>query len=452
MGMRRVVVEAGWTVVPKGAGQAAEPGLSVVIEGTRIVDVTREAVADAAERIVRPGAIAIPGLINLHNHSINGPLFRGLIDDVDATDSGQSKIYTILLPVAQMAMALPDEALAAIVELGLIEVACSGATTVVEMFRPRQAMTFDLAETIGLRFYGAPYLFSPADPQPDGDAARAVAERAIADTLAFHRRYDGAAEDRLRFVWGPHAVDTCDAALLAAVRAAADETGSLVTLHAAQSRGERQIMAERHGVAAVDHLARAGLLREGTILAHGCFFDDEELARIAGSGAAIASCPTVFARSGVFAPYRRFKDRGIRTGIGTDAYRLDFITEMRNAGLISKLEQQQGHIASAYDLLQTATADAAAILGRSDLGVLKAGAQADLVLVDLSAPLLQPIFDPVSTLVWYTSARDIQDVIVAGRAVVREGRYLRGDAAATARRAGEAVEAVWRQARDRKFI
>lgn len=447
--MKRTVIEAGWTVIEKGERLSAEPGLSIVVEGDRIAGITRDSVAEAGERISRPGMIAVPGFINLHNHCINGPLFRGLIDDVDATAWGQSKIYSILLPVADMAMALSDEDLEAVVALGLIEVASSGATTLVEMFRPRQAMTFDLAEKIGLRFYGAPYLFSPRPAAPGREAEpQWTPQMLIRDTLKFHSRYDGAANGRLRFVWGPHAVDTCDAALLGAVRDAADETGSLVTLHAAQSRGERQIMTERHGTTAIDHLAGAGLLREGTILAHGCFFDDEELARIADSGAAIASCPTVFARGGAFAPYWRFKRRGVRTGIGTDAYRMDFITEMRNAGLISKLEEQQGHVASAEDILRTVTLDAAAILRRSDIGVLKAGAQADIVLVDLSVPRLQPVFDPIRTLVWYTSAQDIDLVMIAGESVIRDGQYMRGDAVAVAKRAARPVKAIWQRARE----
>jgi 5-methylthioadenosine/S-adenosylhomocysteine deaminase len=91
-------------------------------------------------------------------------------------------------------------------------------------------------------------------------------------------------------------------------------------------------------------------------------------------------------------------------------------------------------------------------LRRPDLGVLLAGAQADIVLVDLSRPTLQPVFDPLRTLVWYASSRDIQDVMIAGSFVMRDGRYLRGDAAEVARRARQPVEAIWRAARDRGLI
>lgn len=452
----RLVIEAEWTVVPHDGGIRAETGLSVVVQGDRIVGVTRERVEDAAMRLRRPGAIAIPGLINLHNHSINGPLFRGLIDDVDATRWGQTKIYSILLPLARLAMDLPAEELEAIVELGLLEVAASGATTVVEMFRPEQSMTFDVAARLGLRFYGAPYLFSaPAYAEGDtrgSSAAAATPQRMVEDILRFRRDYEGAAGDRLRFVFGPHAVDTCDAALLAQIRRAADETGSLVTLHAAQSAGERRIMQERHGTDALDHLDRAGLLRPGTILAHCVYLDEEEIRRVAASGAAIASCPTVFARGGTFAPYWRFKKRGVRVGIATDAYRMDFITEMRNAGLVSKLEEKEGNAASAEDLLTTATIGAAEILQRSDLGVLRAGAQADMVIVDLSRASLQPIFDPVKTLVWYTSAQDIDSVLVAGEFVVSERRVVNCNQAAVVGRARAAVEKVWQRARERGII
>lgn len=452
----RLVIEAGWTAVPHGGGIRAETGISVVVEGGRIAGVTREHVEDAAVRLRRPGAIVIPGLINLHNHSINGPLFRGLIDDVDAARWGQTKIYSILLPLAKLAMDLPPEDLEAIVELGLLEVAASGATTVVEAFRPEQFMTFDVAKRLGLRFYGAPYLFSArayAEGATHGSSASAVTPRNLVENiLRFRRDYDGGAGDRLRFVFGPHAVDTCDAALLAEIRRAADETGSMVTLHAAQSAGERRIMQERHGTNALDHLERAGLLRSGTILAHCVYLDDEEIRRVAASGAAVASCPTVFARGGTFAPYWRFKKRGVRVGIATDAYRMDFITEMRNAGLVSKLEEKAGNAASAEDLLMTATVAAAEILQRDDLGVLRAGAQADIVVVDLNRASLQPIFDPIKTLVWYTSAQDIDSVLVAGKFVVSERKVVNCDQAAVIERSRAAVERVWQHARERRII
>ncbi|MDD3445612.1 MAG: amidohydrolase family protein, partial [Zavarzinia sp.] len=360
------------------------------------------------------------------------------------------------LPLAAMAMELPPEDLEAIVELGLLEVAASGATTVVESFRQSQAMTFDVAARLGLRFYGAPYLFSAASyaagDTGTGGTLRDDARHLVAETLRFHRDYDGGADGRLKFVLGPHAVDTCDAALLAAVRDAAAETGCLVTLHAAQSAGERQIMMDRHGEGALDHLTRAGLLGPGTILAHCIHLDDTEIGRMADSGAAVASCPTVFARGGDFAPYWRFKRRGVRVGLGTDAYRMDFITEMRNAGLVSKLEEHAGGIASAHDLLATATVDAAAILGRSDLGILRAGAQADIVIVDLSRASLQPIFDPVKSLVWYASAQDIDTVLVAGNFVMRDRMPATGDPARVAAKAGRAVRKVWDNARARGLI
>jgi cytosine/adenosine deaminase-related metal-dependent hydrolase len=442
-----VAIRAAWILAERDGRQALLPDHVVVVEGGRIADVTRERVVDA-ELIDVPGGIAIPGLINLHNHTLNAPLFRSLVDDLPRSATGPSKVYSMLMPIGGLAVtALDPDSLGDLVALGLLEVVRSGATTMVDQFRPRQAVILDLAHAMGLRLYGAPYLFSPAAGMADdrlaaaarGSGVGAETFAAFESMLSAHHQPSG----RIRLMLGPHAPDTCGPDLLREVdrRARADDL--LATMHLAQSRGEIEAVRARHGLGPIDYVESCGLLRDGVIFAHGVFLEDDELARVAASGAAIANCANVFLRGGTPAPFERFAGAAVRVGIGTDAERMDMFAQLRTSGFVSKQASGRGDAASAARLLRAATRDGADILRRGDLGRIAPGAAADIVVVDLMQAHLQPVRDPLRTLVWYASARDIHTVMIDGRVVIGGGRYRLGDERAIIARGARATAKVW---------
>lgn len=90
------------------------------------------------------------GIANLHNHTINGPLFRGIVDDLPRRAIGESKVYSVLMPMGSLAMTwLTEEQRRDLVALGLLEVLRSGATTMVDQFRPPQRVILELARDWG---------------------------------------------------------------------------------------------------------------------------------------------------------------------------------------------------------------------------------------------------------------------------------------------------------------
>ncbi len=445
---RRIVLRAAWVIACRGGCHVALPDHAVVVEGDRIADVTTVPPADAIQ-LDMPGGVVLPGMINLHNHTLNAPVFRSIVDDLPRGGVGPSKVYSMLMPIGGLAVtALSPKELGDLVALGLLEVARSGATTLVDQFRPRQAMILDLAREMGLRFYGAPYLFSPSDTKTDAEVARAArgsfeGASGLASFRDLHARHDGGEAGRLRVILGPHAADSCDPDLLQEADRLSRELDTLTMIHAAQSRGEVDRVRERHGVDVATYLARNGLLRPRVILAHGVFFSDDELARVAASGAGLANCANVFIRGGTAAPFERFTAAGVRTGIGTDAERMDMFAQMQVTGFASKQAMGRGDAATAAKLLHAATIGGADILGRSDLGRIERGAKADLLMVDLMKPHLQPVRDPIRSLVWYASAQDIDTVMIDGAIVLRAGRFLRGDEAMIVARGATAGSKLW---------
>jgi cytosine/adenosine deaminase-related metal-dependent hydrolase len=176
-----------------------------------------------------------------------------------------------------------------------------------------------------------------------------------------------------------------------------------------------------------------------TTLAHGIFVDShswthwptrDDIALLAETGTTIAHCPVVFARYGhrleSFGAYRR---AGVNMGIGTDTAPHNMLEEMREAVLQSRAAAGDVADTGAAEIFDAATVGGARALGRQDLGRLAEGARADLVLVDLNHPLMQPDRDPLRNLIYTAAERAVKDVYIAGRHVVGDGEVLTLDCA-----------------------
>ncbi|MFI5013246.1 MAG: amidohydrolase family protein [Hyphomicrobiales bacterium] len=455
--MARLVIRTAWTIATLEGRQVPLPDHAIVVEEGRIADVTRDPPADT-EVIAVPGGIAVPGFVNLHNHTINAPLFRGIVDDLPRGVIGESKVYSMLMPMGGLAASLlePRE-MKAIMALGLLEVLRSGVTTLVDQFRPPQAAILDLAREWGLRLYAAPYLFSPAAGAEDAATAGASrgsleGETGLAEFERLFGVYDEGPRGLRRVLLGPHAADSCGPDLLRAVDAMARERAILATIHLAQSQGEVDRVRRQHGMGCAAYMDSVGLLREGVIFAHGTHLTDDELGELGRSGAAIANCASVFLRGGKAPCFERFRRASVRTGIGTDAERMDFFAQMRATGFASKQAFGAGDAATAAALLRAATMDAADIIRRPDLGRIEKGAAADLLLIDAMKPHLHPLNDPIRSLVWYATAADIDTVLVAGRAVIRHRHAVGIDEAAIIGAGADATRRVWAESRRRGFF
>ena len=452
--MASLVVKAEWTILHTGGRQVPVRDVALVIDGNRIAAITDSPPPDV-QTIEVKGGIALPGFVNLHNHPITAPLFRDIVDDLPRSAIGESKVYSMLMPIGALAVSHldPDE-LEALVSLGLLEVMRSGATTMVDQFRPRQTCILELARAWGLRLYGAPYLFSPVAAIGDAKVAQAASGSFEGETGldAFNQlfdRFDLGPRGLQRVILGPHAADSCAPQLLESVNRLALARDLLVTIHLAQSQGEVDRVRQERNMGTVDYMESTGLLREGVIFAHGVHLTEEELRRVNGAGARLAHCPTVFLRGGKAPNYAHFARQGLAVGIGTDAERMDIFSQMRASGFASKQATGASQAATAADLLRAATVNGADAIRRPDLGRIETGATADIVIVNASKPHLQPINDPIRTLVWYATAGDIDTVIVDGKPVIQSGAALGLDEAAIIRRGAAATRKVWDEARRR---
>ncbi len=420
----------------------------VLVEGRRIAAVTPDRPA-ADETYDRPGRLVLPGLLNLHNHCFSEAIARSHTEDGRGRKGGKSIVYTVLLPLSKTALHVlsPQERLAA-ARLGILQLLKGGATTVMEPFRNGLPEMFEAAEEMGLRFYGAPYLFSTADAKagPDGRVAYRGddGDADLAAWNALHARWEGRGQGRIRLAMSPHATDTCGPDLLRACAARARELGVPITTHLAQSDDEVATIRARHdGRSPAEYLDWLGLLAPDLLAAHCIASSDDDLRLMAARGATVLNCPRVFARAGRTAAFSRFAAHGIRTLVGTDGYNMDLLGELNAASLISKVAAGRAEVADSAALIDAVTGQAAAVIRRPDLGVIAPGATADLTVVDMMHPHLQPLHDPLRALIALANRADIAQVLVDGRVLINEGRYRAGDEGKIVREGAAAIERVW---------
>jgi len=207
-------------------------------------------------------------------------------------------------------------------------------------------------------------------------------------------------------------------------------------------------MIRRHNMTPVQWAAAQGLLKRDTILAHCILLDDHpqinwhtrrDLDLIAEAGASVAHCPQPFARYGLAMDHvGRYRARGVNVGLGTDCAPHNLIEEMRLAIVAGRLMSENIASLDTGGAFEAATIGGAKALGRDDIGVLAPGAAADIVLVDLAHPLMQPARDPLRSFVFHAADRAVRTVLVNGEVVLQDGAPLHLDPAAAMERLAEA--------------
>jgi cytosine/adenosine deaminase-related metal-dependent hydrolase len=233
----------------------------------------------------------------------------------------------------------------------------------------------------------------------------------------------------------PAQVDTFTPQLMQDSLAAARERGISLQVHAGQIIGEFQEIVRRHGLSPIKLLDKLGILAQETTVSHAIMLDhfrttnflgtNDDLSILANNGASVAHSPLIFARIGDYLDnFGRYLNEGVNIGIGTDTYPHNMMEEMRLALLISRVVSGQGNNASTADIFHAATIGGANALQRQDIGRISPGAKADLVLVNLNHPSMQPIHDQLRSLINTAAERAIKVVIIDGVKVVENGQVL----------------------------
>lgn len=416
----------------------------IAVKDGRILEIgpAGGAVPEGAKTVDGAGMLAIPGLVNVHTHTIL-TMVRGVAEDM-----GFAPAYTPGVP--QGHMVTPDEAVA-LARLGALEAMLFGSTLINDTY-VHTDLTLPAMGELGLRVTACGRIH---DVDFSGvstgrwDYDPAIGARTLHEALMLAQRFHGALDGRLGVQLAAHAPDTCSTAFLRQVRQARDETGLIVTSHLAQSQLEVDRIQERDGKTPVELFDELGLLSDKLIAAHCIFMSDDDIARAGRAGIHVAHIPKGNATGGTMAPTLRLREAGTNLCLSTDNMHADMVELMRWALTIGRL--QAGRISSDWqpeDVLDVATIHGARAMGMADdIGSLEIGKKADIVLIDARRPHFTPLIDALGNLVHVGQGRDVTHVFVDGEQVVKDGQPTKVDAAAIMADAQAAAEALWQRAR-----
>ena len=243
--------------------------------------------------------------------------------------------------------------------------------------------------------------------------------------------------------FAPHSTHALSDDSLTQLRVLADQLDVPIQMHLHETAVEVADAVERTGMRPIERLARLGLMNASLLAVHAVHVTAAEITQMAVAGVAIAHCPrsNLKLASGI-APVADFVSAGISVGIGTDGAAsnnvLDMLDELRTAALLAKVVAGNASAVSAEDALRMATLDAARVLGRDhEIGSIEAGKWADLTCIDLMRCNSQPLYDPISQLVYTARADQVTDVWVAGRHQLVLGRLTGIDTGSIFKRSTE---------------
>jgi len=428
-----------FTMEGKGVGYQADG--AVAVRGNRIVDTGSTALLekryDPAERIDAMNHALLPGLIDAHMHTCRA-IVRGVAQDV--AHSTQKEVSPYLRHLYR------DAALAG-TWLALLEALKSGTTTLGDHATPIDGWA-DIFVDAGVRAVLTPTI----NALPWGEMASwrvgelyplrdDVGERSIRDAVAFAAEWHGAANGRISVMYGPQGADMLTLDQLHHVKRLAASEGILLHMHVAQGHYEIDQMRRRYGKRTPAFLEQIGYLDDQLIVVHLTEATADETAMIAYSGAHMVLCSgSIGITEGIVPPAAEFRTAGGPVALGSDQATgnncHNIFNEMKLTALFNKIKFRDPTVMPAWDVLRMATIEGAQSLGlEGEIGSIKSGKKADLILVDLNAlnlmpTLVDPIRNIVPNLVYAATGREVKLVMVDGRVLVREGALVAIDEAA----------------------
>lgn len=443
-------IKASYVAVPENGSQTIVRDKTVIVAGDRIERICDHYDGKPDVVIDAKGRLLSPGFINAHVHVGAATYVRGLCEDQDLLPGSAFYHYVVPLILLASQNFTLDE-FSAVVEWDILEMVKTGSTTILEENFDHYEVLIGVIERLGNRAYVSPTYPSghttigfvkDGKLQYDKPKAGAV-EAGLQRNIELHDRFNGAADDRIRVRLSPTGPDTCPAEVLRATREAADRLGCGISIHAAHHAREIDFCRGAFGCSPIAHLRNTGILGPDAVVTHVTFTDASDQQLLAESRATVAHCSYRKAREAVIGPFYEYLQRGINVALGTDSYSSDITETIKTAAVLGKIREGRVGAPTALDAFNAATLGGARALGRDDIGQIKPGAKADLVLIDLSRPHNFPVIDPLKNFVYYSSGADVETVIVDGKVVVRNGRALATNEVELRERVQAATQRIW---------
>ncbi len=393
----------------------------LVVDGNRIVYIgnngSRQGPFDRV--ILCRGNVLMPGFKNAHNHSAM-TFLRSYADDLALRDW----LYNWVFPIEAK---LQPSDVYHLSKLAFAEYLTSGITANFDMYYfpkeiARAAIDFGMRTII----LGTPTSF----------------KESISSLRDNYEAINGKSE-LVSFRLGFHAEYTSTHEMLVSLSGLANELKAPVFTHISETQNEVDGCIERHGDTPAVYFEKLGLFNYGGGGFHGVYLTEQDMEIFKRRNLHLVTCPSSNTKlaSGI-APIQKFLDYGINLSLGTDGpasnNSLDFFREMFLVTGLSKLKTMDPTSLDGYQVLKMATVGGARALGLDDADTLEVGKLADIIMIDLYRPNMQPINNIEKNIVYSGSKENVKMTMINGRILYEDGKFF----------IGEPIEDIYKRAQE----
>lgn len=386
---------------------------SLVIQQGRIeaiiptTEVTKNYIAE--ETIDLGDHALIPGLVNTHTHAAMS-LFRGLADDLPLMDWLNNHIWPA------EGKWVNEEFVKDGTRLAIAEMIKSGTTCFNDMYffpdiTAQVAASSNIRATVGMIVIDFPSNW--ATDQDDY----------FEKGLQVHDQYKE--NPLIQTAFAPHAPYSVSDEPLQRIQMLSDELDACIHMHVHETADEINMGLENYQCRPIERLHKLGLLSPSLLAIHMTQLTDNEIQLVADTGTHVVHCPqsNLKLASG-FCPVQKLIDNNINVALGTDSAasnnNLDMLNELQTAALLAKGVAGNAEALPAAEALKMATINGAKALGiDSETGSLETGKMADITAIDMSRIGTEPVYQPISQIVYASQSADISDVWVAGKQILK---------------------------------
>lgn len=432
--MLDILIHGGYVITMEGPGTGIINQGAVGIKGNKIVvvgDETEILKHYTAHRYLNiKGKAVMPGFVNVHMHT-GDAIVRSCAQDLP----GKIWRFKGILPLLGVAR---NSDFVQASRLNIVEALHSGITTFGDYYTPMTEMVKNHI-SLGTRAVVSGMI---NELPPDVSVVEvdelipldsSIGEQKLADNKKLVEEYHESYNGRITCRYGPHSAAMCTPEMLQEIKHLADKQDVGIFMHLVQTNEEITQTVLRTGLRPVALLESLGYLNKKLLAAHMTYASGDEVKQVARSGASLALCSTsISIVRGALPPAQEFAEYGGIVGLGTDQVCncTMMFDEMKYASLIHKFKNHNATLMPSWKVLRMATIEAALALGMEELiGSIRKGKLADLIIIDLSEPHMNPIYESpirnlIPNLVYSARGHEVETVIIDGKFVI-ENRVLK---------------------------
>ncbi|MCX7749455.1 MAG: amidohydrolase [Clostridia bacterium] len=359
--------------------------------------------------------IAMPGLVNSHTHCAM-TLLRNSADDLALEDW----LFKNIFPTEAK---LTKEDIYWGTLLGIAEMIKSGTTTFADMYFHMEDVAKAVSEAgIRANLSISPIRFGSKDNYKLIDNSSA--------SISYYNNWNNTSNGRIKVYLEVHSTYIFDEPSLKSAAALAKQLGTGIHIHLLETLNERENSIKKYGMNSAEICDACGIFDVPVFAAHCVHLSETDMDILKAKNVYVSHNPTSNLKLGSgIAPIPRFLEKGITVGLGTDGpasnNNLNMFEEMHLAALIHKGMNKNPELMNAEQTMRMATVNGAAAIGfENEVGVLKKGMKADIIILNTDKPHLSPSNNLVSAIVYAAQASDVETVIIDGN-IVMEDRKLK---------------------------